>query len=78
MEELIYRVQIGGQDPMQALVSAHSLAAKSLGMDDQIGTLTSGFLADIVAVEGNPEQDIEALKKVRAVMINGQVIRQLN
>ncbi len=72
-EELIYRVRSGGQDPMDAIVSASSLAAKYLNMDDRIGAIASGMEADIIAVEGNPVNDITALRRVAFVMKGGRV-----
>jgi imidazolonepropionase-like amidohydrolase len=74
-EELIYRVEKGGQDPMAAIVSATSLAAESLGLKDRIGTLAPGFEADLIAVEGDPLQDIHALKRVVWVMKGGRVVK---
>jgi imidazolonepropionase-like amidohydrolase len=75
-EELVYRVRTGGQPPMDAIVSATSLAAASLGMGDRIGTLAPGWAADLVAVEGDPSMEIEALQRVRFVMIGGRVVRR--
>lgn len=72
-EELIYRVQVGGQDPMEAVVSATSVAAESLGMGDRIGTLAPGFQADLVALAGNPAEDIAALRRPVFVMKGGVV-----
>lgn len=72
-DELIYRVEIGGQDPMRAIVSATSLAARSLGLDDAIGRLAPGMVADVIAVDGDPLDDITALRRVVFVMSNGVV-----
>jgi imidazolonepropionase-like amidohydrolase len=74
-EELIVRIDEGGQDPMDAIVSATSLAARSLGLEDEIGTAAPGFTADLVAVEGNPLEDVTALRRVRFVMKDGVVHR---
>jgi imidazolonepropionase-like amidohydrolase len=74
-EELIYRVETGGQDPMAAIVSATSLAAESLGLQKEIGAVAPGFDADLIAVEGDPLQDIRALKRVVWVMKGGKVVR---
>ena len=74
-EELIYRDEEGGQAPMAAVVSATSLAAASLGLGDEIGTLAPGFDADLIAVEGNPAEDITALRRVIFVMKGGVVYR---
>jgi imidazolonepropionase-like amidohydrolase len=77
VEEFIYRVRDGGQDPMKALVSAHSLAAESLGLPDQIGTLAPGFQADIIAIEGDPLADITAVRRVVFVMKGGKVYKNI-
>lgn len=72
-EELIYRVQAGGQDPMQALISATSLAAESLGLQGEIGAVARGMQADLIAVEGNPAEDITALDHPVFIMRAGTV-----
>jgi imidazolonepropionase-like amidohydrolase len=74
VEELIYRVQKGGQDPHQAILGATSLAAESLGLSSKIGTVRAGMAADLVAVDGNPLTDITALRRVRFVMKGGRVV----
>ncbi|PYQ62674.1 MAG: amidohydrolase [Acidobacteria bacterium] len=74
-EELIYRVEKGGQDPMDAIVSATSRAAESLGLQDKIGAVASGLEADLIAVEGDPTQDINALRHVAGVMKGGKVVK---
>lgn len=76
-EEFIYRVRDAGQDPMKALVSAHSLAAESVGLQDQIGTLAPGFQADIIAVDGDPLTDITAVRRVVFVMKGGKIYKNL-
>jgi imidazolonepropionase-like amidohydrolase len=73
-EELIYRVEKGGQAPMAAIVSATSRAAESLGLQDQIGTVAPGYEADLIAVDGDPSQDIRALQRVVWVMKGGRVM----
>ena len=60
---------------MAAIVSATSLAAESLGLQKDVGTLAPGFEADLIAVEGDPLQDIRALKRVVWVMKSGRVVR---
>ncbi len=76
-EELIYRVQKGGQDPRAAIVSITSLAAESLGLGDKIGTIAPGQEADIIAVDGNPMEDITALRRVVFVMKGGKAVKNL-
>jgi imidazolonepropionase-like amidohydrolase len=74
-EEFIYRVRDGGQPPMDVIVSATSMAARSLGLQDQIGTIAGGMQADVVAVAGNPMEDITAVRNVVFVMKGGKVFR---
>ena len=74
-EEFIYRVKDGGQPAMDALVSGTSLAAESLGLGDKIGTIATGMDADLVAVAGNPLEDITAVRRVVFVMKAGKVYR---
>lgn len=74
-EEFIYRVRDGHQPPMAAMVAANSLAAESLGMADQIGSIAPGLRADIIALDGDPLTDITAVRRVVFVMKDGQVYR---
>ena len=76
VEELIYRVQKGGQDPKAAITSVTSLSAESLSMGDKIGTLAPGMQADLIAVDGDPLMDITALRRVVFVMKGGKVFKQ--
>jgi imidazolonepropionase-like amidohydrolase len=74
-EEFIYRVKEGHDKPLDAIVSGTSMAAQSLGLGDKIGTIANGFEADLVAVEGNPLEDITAVRRVVFVMKGGKVYR---
>ena len=76
-EEFVYRVRDGGQAPMDAIISATSLAAESLGLADQIGRVRPGYQADLVAIAGNPLDDITAMRNVRFVMKSGVVYKNL-
>jgi len=76
-EEFIYRVKDGGQGAMGAIVSGTSMAAESLGLQDKIGTIADGMEADIVAVAGNPLEDITAVRKVTFVMRAGHVYKSV-
>jgi len=76
-EELIYRVRDAGQTPMDAMISATSLAAKSLKLDDRIGAIAPGLDADIIALDGNPLDDITAVRRVVFVMKSGRVYKNV-
>jgi len=76
-EEFIYRVRDGGQDPMDAIISATSRAAESLGLGDQVGSVRPGYAADLVAVVGNPLDDITKVRQVVFVMKGGVVYKNL-
>lgn len=72
--EFTYMVE-GGMPAMETIICATSNNAELLGMGDQIGTLKAGFIADIVAVPGDPLKDIEVMKDVRFVMKEGEIYK---
>jgi len=74
-EEFIYRVKDGGQKPMDAFVSANSLAAESLNLGNEIGSIAPGMQADVVAIDGNPLEDIAAVRRVVFVMKGGKIYK---
>jgi imidazolonepropionase-like amidohydrolase len=65
-----------GMTPLAALQAGTIHGAKLLGWQGQIGELKPGYLADVVAVDGNPLDDISALEKVTFVMKGGVVYRR--
>ena len=73
--EPIERVK-SGQPPMDAIVGMTSLAAASMGLEATTGSITAGLAADLVAVDGNPLEDITALQRVRFVMKDGKVYKR--
>src|SRR5256714_15565379 len=62
-DEIVERVRQGNQKPMDAIIGATSLAAKSLNLDKTIGTLAPGYEADLVGVDGDPIADITAVPR---------------
>src|SRR2546427_1806305 len=63
-----------GQTPMQAIQAATSNAAELLGWSDRVGRIAPGYLADMVAVDGDPLADVTLLEKVSFVMKDGAVV----
>ncbi len=64
-----------GMTPTQALLAATVTSAELIQMDDQLGRLAPGYLADVIAVPGDPTQDIKVTQDVRFVMKDGRVFR---
>jgi imidazolonepropionase-like amidohydrolase len=75
-QELEYRVRTGGQKAIDAITSATSLAAESLGLGDKVGMIAVGYEADLIAVDGDPLADIGALEHVSFVMKDGKVLKK--
>ena len=73
--EFTLMVEWGGMTPMQAIVAGTSNAAKLLGWDRNVGTLSAGKWADVVAVPGDPIADIKTMEKPVFVMKNGVVYK---
>lgn len=75
-EELVYLVE-AGLSPRQALVAATQGGSKACGLEDKIGTLEEGKLADIIVVDGDPLSDVSILQDkswIRLVIKEGQVV----
>jgi imidazolonepropionase-like amidohydrolase len=60
----------------EALVAATKTSAEIMRMGDRLGTIELGKLADIIVVEGNPDEDFNALRKVRTAFVNGRLMLQ--
>jgi imidazolonepropionase-like amidohydrolase len=63
-----------GMTPVQALTAATATAARVLGLERTIGTVSVGALADLVLVQGDPTSQISAIRNVRLVLQRGAVV----
>jgi imidazolonepropionase-like amidohydrolase len=63
-----------GMTPMQAIRSATTVSAELLGWEDRVGAIEPGRFADVIAVDGDPLEDITELERVTFVMKGGEVI----
>ena len=67
-------MRAGGMSDREALAAATTVAAKVLGLEEEIGRIAPGFSADLIAVDGNPLADVSLLESVEFVMARGRVI----
>jgi imidazolonepropionase-like amidohydrolase len=65
-----------GMRPVDVLIAATSGNARLFGLEDRLGRVRPGLLADLVAVEGDPASDVAAWRKVRLVMKGGAIVRE--
>jgi imidazolonepropionase-like amidohydrolase len=72
--EFVYMTEVG-MPPLEAIKCATVNAAELIGISDKAGSIEPGKWADIVAVEGDPVQDIHAMGQVRFVMKEGVVYK---
>ncbi len=63
-----------GMKPVEVLKSATSVSAKRFHLEKKIGSIKAGLLADLIAVEGDPTQDIRDLRKLKLVMKGGELV----
>lgn len=76
MRELKMFVELG-MSTMDAIITATKTAAEAIGIEDEVGTIEKGKLADIVLVDGNPLKNIDLLsteEKIKMVMKNGDIV----
>lgn len=64
----------GGMEPLAALATATRNPAASLGLDEHLGSVEVGKLADLIVINGNPLTDIRATEKVRYTIIGGEIL----
>jgi imidazolonepropionase-like amidohydrolase len=73
-KQLAYMVKFG-MTPMQALQSATVVAAELMGWQGRVGAIEPGGLADLIAVEGDPLEDLDRFTDVAFVMKGGEVVK---
>ncbi len=76
-KEFVYMTE-AGMPPMEAIQSATMGGARLLEIDDRLGSIEEGKIADVIAVEGDPLADIQKMKEVRFVMKEGRVYKYEN
>jgi len=74
----IEQMSNAGMTPMQIIVASTKNAAIVSGIEDQVGTLEPGRIADVLVVSGDPLDDLQNLTDIRMVMHNGTIIRDEN
>lgn len=65
-----------GMSPMEAIKSATSVAARYMGWADRVGSIAPGRYGDLIAVQGNPLEDVRSLEKVAVVIKGGQAFKR--
>lgn len=74
MENLV----AAGFTPLEAITAATGINAKIVGIDDEVGTITAGKYADIIAINGQPDRNIRDLGKVSFLMVGGRDLTGLS
>lgn len=74
LHEELQRFVAAGFTPMEALQTATLNPAKFLGMEDRLGTIEKGKLADLVLLDANPLDDIRNTQRIAAVIVNGRYL----
>lgn len=72
------RLCVAGYTPMEVITMATKVNARLLQMEDQLGTLETGKLADVLLVEGRPDEDIRVLRRsdhVKLVVQDGRIVK---
>ncbi len=73
-EEFAQLVDLVGMSPAEAIASATTGAARLIGLESEVGRVAPGYSADLIAVSGDPLQNVRALENVEFVMVRGRTI----
>ena len=73
-QEFIQLVDLVGMTPAEAIASATTGAAKLIDLENEVGRIAPGYSADLIAVTGDPLQNVRALEKVDYVMVRGRAL----
>ncbi|HQH46646.1 MAG TPA: amidohydrolase family protein, partial [Candidatus Aminicenantes bacterium] len=65
-----------GYTPMETIIAATRTGAEILGMADKLGTIEKGKLADLIVVEENPLEKIDAVVQPSLVMVDGKIVNK--
>ena len=74
LHEELQRLVAAGFTPLEALQTATLNPAKFLGMEDRVGSIEKGKLADLVLLDANPLEDIRNTQKIAGVVLNGRYL----
>ena len=72
--EAMFGLSEAGLHPTEALRAATSAAAEAIGRGDSMGQIKAGFLANLVAVDGNPLEDLQTIRHIKMVMKQGKLL----
>lgn len=68
-------VEVIGMGNMEAIVACTKTSAECLGVESETGTLDKNKSADIIVVNGNPDEDIKTLHNINTVMLRGEIVK---
>jgi imidazolonepropionase-like amidohydrolase len=67
-------MQAAGMPAREVLIAATSVNARIFHIDNKVGSVRSGLMADLIAVSGDPTQDVGVLRQIRFVMKGGEIV----